>query len=68
MARPERYFVGPNKRNEINEVISRVNGTPMHENGAEVPTRPKPDEEPVRSITRRRNDSLVRPCDVIARY
>lgn len=39
MARPERYFVGPNKRNEINEVISRVNGTPMHENGAEVPTR-----------------------------
>ena len=39
MARPERYFVGPNKRNEINEVISLVKGTPMKENGAEVPTR-----------------------------
>ncbi len=53
MARPERYFVGPNKRNEINEVISLVKGTPMKENGAEVPTR-------LQGMPSRRGGSTIR--------
>lgn len=39
MARPERYFIGPNKRNQLNEVITRVTGMPASEGGVASPTR-----------------------------
>lgn len=39
MARPERYFIGPGVRDKIQDVITRVSGTPLGGVGGSVPTR-----------------------------
>jgi len=50
MARPERYFVGPNMRDQLRDVVTRVAGTPIGGGNADIPTRlqelPRPADGP----------------------